>query len=382
LNFKRSKDLVRFFREFNNKVLTDSCGFKAKLLVDFAQLQQIPDLNYAKPNPACGSYKTSRFYQQFLQKHPEFVPKSPTNQEFDFDNPDLSAMSPLRTRTENEMEKVIDTGLIPDASLFGPKFADIEKGHESKLKNIETPLTAYVIKKLRRGRKDKPAQAPTAPSKSVDSKPEPSDKDTIIPSSHPSASAKSTTRRERPKVKKTSTAQANVPQQIQTGSNNLQQNQAPVHSAKPIKVKQQQQQQHQHQKQQQSRPRYVPPVDQIETNSQTNNKNNVKSPPVPHKTQKPEPQQTQTHPQTPKNAPKILARKLPAPVHDVPPVPSVTVAVQPTPKEMAPKKVKNKAPKKDSIRALLNSDQGKVENTASAKPVRSFTTAAKNQESQ
>ncbi len=342
MNFKRSKDLLRFFREFNNKIVTDSCGFKAKLLIDFALLQQVPDSNYAKPNPACGTYLSSFMYQKFLQKYPDFIPKSIKSQiqDFDLDNSDLSALSPLRTPTENEMEKVIDFAANPEVQLIVPKFADICNAEEKKLVGVETPLTVYILKKLKKRRKDKPFK----PALEV-----PNEKDPL-----PNVSLKSKNF-ERPRVNKAYTTQRDYLEQKPDAKPENKQ----VNTGKPKSQSTQ---------------------NNTASQSQKNNKN-----PNPPKSA---PQQ----PPAPKNPTKILARK-PVPVQEKP---SAIPVIEPVREQApikatvpAPNKPKSKPATKDSIKAFLNSEKSAAVQPSTAQnsqappqPKRVFTTAAKKQETQ
>ena len=482
LNFKRPKDLVRFFREFNCKILTDSCGFKAKLLIDFALFQQVPDLNYAKPNPACGTYKTSQFYQQFLQKYPEFAPKSIPSPEYDLDNPDLSELSPIRTPTENEMDKVIDCGINPEPILTGPKFVELVKAEEKKNANVETPLTAYLAKKLKKGRKEQPVQP----------KHEPSEKDHIVPlqrnSRQEATKAKKSYQTQATKVDQSAAAQLNertsrpaprssqrrqptqielcfgrqssrpqeqrpsaqsaqtqlpqaqvqqrqktttkanaqqrnsIAQTQQSTANQVQaqaqqqqksnssaqpQQQKPANEAQQtsnVQVQQHQRAQPQQQKasnqaqpstattqpQPQSQaqpPQPAPPKTRKHPNPKPVDPNN-NTQPANAKQQKanPVPQQ-QNQPQAPKNTPKILMRKQTSGQEAS--VPAAPVQAQKVPEAPTqPVKAQNKAIKKDSIKALLNSETPKPDvlnpnqPAATQPPKKTFTTAAKKQGSQ
>lgn len=154
LNFSHPKQCAAFYREFNGKTMNDSCGFKAKLLVDFALYQEVPDYGTQRPNPLCGTYKSSVYYQEFLKKYPEFdqkVPAAPA-EEIDLDNPDNEAIlaEARKAASQSGMDKVIDEAARIDLSTLAPKFSEIMRPESPK--TVITPLTEYVIKKLKKGR--------------------------------------------------------------------------------------------------------------------------------------------------------------------------------------------------------------------------------------
>lgn len=368
LNFKRPKELVRLFKEFNGKSLTDSCGFKTKLLVDFALLQRVPDLTQAEPNPHCATFQASQMYQKFLQKYPEFTPKSALVEEVDLDNPDLTSSNSLViSPVQSEMERVIDSGINPELNPIVPKFAELIKAKEDKLGSVQTPLINYVLKKLRRkNRKSKKGDRTDAQKESQQKPSKPSKK------FETRATAKQKT------------------ESVQTGAQPKQIKQRNQKTSRPEGSNQQQSQVRNNPKNTKSSGINANDTDTVQNQKQVN---------VPQNVQQQQQQQRQQVQQK-KNQPKILQRKpkveqantqeasqsaTPVQVHPT------SMTAGPSVEHKPKQRPKAKAPKKDSIKAMLDAEKAKLDlkpsdapksAPPSAPPKRVFTTAAKRQQTQ